>query len=198
MKNIFQTKYIAIGAIIIVLLIIIFAGGHKGTTGNQSAQPNSQSATTPTSQTQTTNSSLVKTSGQTYYNNLLGFSFDNPRPGSWIMSTNNPDHSLVYFGPKVLQVGVGVKVTYNAYADEFPTYEGKITTVNDLKNAVTEKYSGAIPQSISIIYAGGFYIVEVKGLTVAFNTTNVYFVFLSTGTLNFGGTGNLSAYIHKI
>ncbi len=194
MKNIFQPKYIAIAAIIIVCIIILFIGGNKGTSNDQAAQSSTTSALGASS----SSSSAAKTSGQTYYNYSLGFSFTNPHPTTWIMSTNNSDGSLVYFGPKIRQAGVGLKVYYWPGPSEFPTVV-KITTIQDLKNAVVEKYKQVIPSNIVVINTGGFYMVEVKGLTNAdFSTTNAYFVLLPSGTLNFGGAGSLSGYIHKI
>jgi len=200
MENTLKTKYSIIGGIVIVLLIILLSVGRSGTAGNQSTSTDSTNVpatTSVSSQNTSSGSSLAKVSGQTYYNNLLGFSFDNPHPGTWVIDTSHKDGSLVSFGPKVPQIGIGLKVTYQIYADEFPTY-GKITTIDDLKAAVIEKYRQVIPNNINIIRAGGFSMVEVKGLASAFSTTNAYFVFLSTGALNFGGTGNLSSLIHKI
>ena len=199
METTSKTKYIVIGAIIIILIIVLSAS-YSGTPGGQSTSTQSvnTSATTSSSQASPSSASAAPTvSGQTYSNKLLGFSFTNPRPGSWVMNVNSGDGSLVSFGPQVSQVGVGVKVYYWSGSQEFPLF-GKITTITDLKNAVSEKYKQVIPSNINVIYAGGLSMVEVKGLAAGFGTTNAYFVLLPSGTLNFGGTGSLSGYIHKI
>ena len=176
--------------IVIVLAVIVLSSGQNG------GVPGSQSNSSTTASTQA--SSSTKTFGQTYYNKSLGFSFTNPRSGSWIMTANNTDGSLVSFGPRVSQVGVGVKVYYWPGSTEFPLFTGGIKTITDLRNAVSAKYTQVIPYYIKTIYTGGFSMIEVQGLTTSFGTTNIYFVLLPNGTLNFGGTGSLSGFIQKI
>ena len=125
-------------------------------------------------------------------------SFTNPNPGTWIIDTSCKDGSLVSFGPKVPQVGIGLKVSYWSGSSEFPTI-GKISTVTELRDAVLVKYPQTFPQSIVSISVNGFSRVEVKGLPKGFDaTTNVYFVLLPTGTLNFSWPGSIGNLIHKI
>ena len=151
----------------------------------------------PASQASSSNAAAKSSAVQTYYNASLGFSFANPHPGTWIMTANNADGSIVSFGPKVAQTGVGLKVYYWPGSTEFPL-DGKIATITDLRNAVSEKYKQVIPYNIKTIYAGGLSMIEVVGLTWIFETTNIYFVLLPGGILNFGGTGNLSSLVQKI
>lgn len=188
--------YVGIGLVVVALLLILFFGGKSGTTN----QPVTVATTSVAATKGTPLISVTKTASgasQSYSNKLLGFSFDNPRPGVWVADTSGKDGSLVSFGPKVPEVGVGLKVYYWSGTSEFPSVQ-KISTITDLRNAVLVKYPQAIPESVSIISAGGFSMVEIKGLNAGFSTVNSYFVLLPTGTLNFGGEGNLSGLIHKI
>ncbi len=190
MKNkLSQSTYIVIGTVILIIVIALLFSGKNNSSSSQSNSATSTSATS--------SNSVKNSGGQTYYNASLGFSFVNPHPSSWIMTTNNTDGSLVYFGPKVVQEGVGLKVYYWPGSTEFPLF-GKIATITDLKNAVSEQYKQVIPYYIKTIYSGGLSMIEVENLTTSFGTSNIYFVLLLGGTLNFGGTGDLSALIQKI
>ena len=185
-----KKTYIVIGVLIIVLIVILL-GGQK------SSSVQSSNATSTASQTSSSSVAAKSSAVQTYYNASLGFSFANPHPGSWIMTASNADGSLISFGPKVAQTGIGLKVYYWPGSTEFPL-DGKIATITDLRNAVSAKYKQVIPYNIKTIYAGGLSMIEVVGLTVDFETANVYFVLLPSGILNFGGTGNLSSLIQKV
>ncbi|MBU6370581.1 MAG: hypothetical protein KGH93_02730 [Patescibacteria group bacterium] len=191
MKKYFQPVYLVIAAVVIILIIIVVlsAGGSPSTGANATSTASTSSAAAA--------SSTVKVSANVYYNRALGFSFANPHPSTWIMNTKTNDGSLVYFGPRTEQVGVGMKLYYWPGASEFPGTVS-ISSVADLEKAVIAKYPQTPSTSFFLVYSGGFAMVEVKNLTAGFNTTNAYFVLLPSGTLNFSYPGSISGLIERI